>query len=214
MLLQKLTLNNIRSYSNETINFTKGSTLLSGDIGSGKSSILLAIEFSLFGSSRTELPAEALLRKGTTNGWVELTFILNNQEIIIKRNLKKDKNSIKQLAGHIIINNQKKELMPTELKAELLNLLGYPEDLISKSKNYIFRYTVYTPQEDMKQILQESSEIRSDVLRKIFNIDKYKNIRDNLITKTNSFLESKKKEREGAQKLAGSPQFTTDPRRD
>jgi DNA repair protein SbcC/Rad50 len=180
MLLQKLTLNNIRSYSNETINFTKGSTLLSGDIGSGKSSILLAIEFSLFGSSRTELPAEALLRKGTTNGWVELTFILNNQEIIIKRNLKKDKNSIKQLAGHIIINNQKKELMPTELKAELLNLLGYPEDLISKSKNYIFRYTVYTPQEDMKQILQESSEIRSDVLRKIFNIDKYKNIRDNL----------------------------------
>ena len=180
MLLQQLKLNNIRSYIDETITFPEGSTVLSGDIGCGKSSILLAVEFALFGTSRPDLPAELLLRKGATNGFVELSFVLNNQEIIIKRNLKKEKNGIKQTSGYLIINNVKKELMPVELKAEIINLLGYPEDVISKNKNYLFRYTIYTPQEEMKFILQENEEIRLDALRKIFNIDKYKNIRGNL----------------------------------
>ncbi|MDP3698156.1 MAG: SMC family ATPase [Nanoarchaeota archaeon] len=180
MLLQQLRLQNIRSYLDQTIDFPEGTTLLSGDIGSGKSTILLAIEFALFGSSRPELPAESLLRKGAAKGTVELTFSINGQTITVQRHLKKEKDAIKQMPGYIIYNNTKKELMPVELKAEILTLLGYPEDLLSKNKNYIFRYTIYTPQEEMKLILQDSSEIRLDVLRKIFNIDRYKIIRENL----------------------------------
>ncbi|MBI4147131.1 SMC family ATPase [Candidatus Woesearchaeota archaeon] len=180
MLLQQLRLQNIRSYIDGTISFPEGTTLLSGDIGSGKSTILLAIEFALFGSSRPELPAESLLRKGAAKGMVELAFSLNNQTVIVQRHLKKEKDAIKQMPGHIIYNNVKKELLPVELKAEILTILGYPEDLLSKNKNYIFRYTIYTPQEEMKLILQDSNETRLDVLRKIFNIDKYKIIRENL----------------------------------
>lgn len=180
MLLQQLRLQNIRSYLDQTISFPEGTTLLSGDIGSGKSTILLAIEFALFGSSRPELPAESLLRKGTAKGMVELIFVLNNQKITVQRYLKKEKDSIKQLPGNIIYNNTKKELMPIEMKAEILHLLGYPEDLLTKNKNYIFRYTVYTPQEEMKLILQDHNETRLDVLRKIFNVDKYKVIRENM----------------------------------
>ena len=77
MLLKSLKLVNIRSYLNETINFTENSTLLSGDIGCGKSTILLAIEFGLFGISRPDLPGEALLRKGAAQGSVELSFNVN-----------------------------------------------------------------------------------------------------------------------------------------
>jgi DNA repair protein SbcC/Rad50 len=180
MLLQKIKLNNIRSYTDQELQLNSGSTLLSGDIGCGKSTILLAVEFALFGTSRTDLPGEALLRKGASQGSVELNFQINNQNIIIKRNIKKDKDSVKQLSGHIIINDLKKELTPVELKAEIVKLLNYPEDVIAKNKNYIFRYTIYTPQEEMKFILQDNPEIRLDVLRKIFNIDKYKSIRENL----------------------------------
>ena len=133
MLLRQLHLQNIRSYIDETIYFPEGSTLLSGDIGSGKSTVLLSIEFALFGSSRPDLPAESLLRKGAVKGMVELTFELEGQEITIQRNLKKEKDSIKQLSGHIIINSIKKELMPVELKSEMLTLLGYPEDVLSKN---------------------------------------------------------------------------------
>ncbi len=180
MQLHSLTLTNIRSYIKETITFPEGSIMLSGDIGSGKSSILLAIEFSLFGAMRPDLPAEALLRKGMTQGSVELEATIDGKRIMIKRNLKKEQDMIKQTAGYIITNGVKKEGTPVELKAEVMGLLGYPEELVSKNKNYIFRFTVYTPQEDMKYILQESAEVRLDVLRKVFNIDKYKNIRENV----------------------------------
>ncbi|HIH13559.1 TPA: SMC family ATPase [Candidatus Woesearchaeota archaeon] len=180
MLLHQLKLTNIRSYLNETIDFPPGTILLSGDIGTGKSTILLAIEFALFGTSRPDLPAESMLRQGSTHAEVELTFSLQEQEITIKRSLKKEKDAIKQTAGYIIIQNQKKELTPVELKAEIISLLGYPEENLSKNKNYIFRYTIYTPQEEMKAILQDNPDIRLDVLRQVFNIDKYKTIRDNL----------------------------------
>ena len=49
MFLKKISLKNIRSYESAEIEFSQGSTLLSGDIGSGKTSVLLAIEFALFG---------------------------------------------------------------------------------------------------------------------------------------------------------------------
>ncbi|MAG73726.1 hypothetical protein CL620_05380 [archaeon] len=180
MFLKSISLKNIRSYIDQTITFDEGSTLLAGDIGSGKSTILLAIEFALFGTSRPDLPAETLLRKGTTNAYVELSFNLQNQQITVRRNLKRDKNSIKQTAGHLIINDTKTELTAVELKAQILNLLAYPGQLVNKNKNYIFRYTIYTPQEDMKAILQDNPELRLEVLRKIFDIEKYQNIRDNL----------------------------------
>ncbi len=179
MLLKELRLKNIRSYLDETVRFPKGSTLLAGDIGSGKSSLLLAIEFALFGSSRSELPSELLLRKGTGHGSVELTFELEGKDITIMRSLKKEKDGIKQTSGQIITPQGKKDLTPIEMKAEMLALLGYPEDLLTKGKNYLYRYTIYTPQEEMKYILQEDQETRLVVLRRIFNIDKYQTIREN-----------------------------------
>ena len=180
MLLRQIQLHNIRSYTEATIVFPAGSILLAGDIGSGKSTILLAIEFALFGASRPDLPGEALLRKGTFSGSVELEFMLPGKELVIKRNLKRERDAVKQTPGYIITNGQKKDLTAVELKAEIISLLGYPEESLAKNKNYIFRYTVYTPQEEMKFILQEDPEIRQDILRKAFNIDKYKLIRENI----------------------------------
>ena len=71
MLIKTIKLNNIRSYKEYEISLSEGSTLLSGNIGSGKSSIFLAIDFALFGISR-DLPGTALLRNGEKEGSVEL----------------------------------------------------------------------------------------------------------------------------------------------
>ena len=49
MLLNSLVIDNIRSYEHEEVEFPRGITLFEGDIGSGKSTILMAIEFALFG---------------------------------------------------------------------------------------------------------------------------------------------------------------------
>lgn len=196
MLLKSIKLNNIRSYLNQHIAFPPGSLLLSGDIGSGKSTILIAIEFALFGSKSAELPASSLLRHGKNEGFVELSFELDGKDVFVKRTLKRGKNGIKQETGYMILNGLKKELSPVEMKSEIFDLLGYPNDLVSKNKDLIYRYTVYTPQEEMKKILAEDKNVRLDTLRKVFNIDKYRRIRENSSVFVR-LVKEKRKENEG-----------------
>jgi len=177
MILKKISLQNIRSYKNEEIEFPLGSILLAGDIGSGKSSILLAVEFALFGLQRGK-SGDSLLRNGEKEGKVKLNFDLDGKEVIIERTLKKSKDSVQQENCSIEINKEKKQLSTNELKSLVLNLFNYPAELFSKNPA-LYRYTVYTPQEEMKSILQEDAELRMDTLRRVFNIDKYKRIIEN-----------------------------------
>lgn len=179
MLFQKIRIKNIRSYVDEEIKFPEGVTLLSGDIGFGKSTVLLAIDFALFGIRRGELSGSALLRNGTQDGYVILDFSVDNKEISVKRVLKKTgANGIVQDAGYITINDITEQLTPVELKQRIIEILKYPQESLSK-KSLIYRYTVYTPQEEMKAILLGEKEDRLQTLRKVFNIDKYKIIKDN-----------------------------------
>lgn len=178
MKLNSLKLNNIRSHLDQEIKFPEGSTLLVGDVGSGKSSILLAIDFALFGIRPGELNGSSLLRHGAETGSVELDLNIAGKNIIIKRRLKRGK-SVTQDSGHVIIDGVKREATAVELKQAILSLFNYPQELLAKSKSLIYRYTVYTPQEEMKQILSGDKDFRLDTLRKVFGIDKYKRIKEN-----------------------------------
>ncbi|MBI2971755.1 MAG: SMC family ATPase [Candidatus Aenigmarchaeota archaeon] len=177
MILKSLKLKNIRSYVDETIVFPLGSVLLSGDIGSGKSTILLAIDFAFFGLQKGEIAGSELLRHGKNAGSVELEFELDGKRIVITRTLRRNTGGIGQHAGGIEVGGVFEELMPTEMKARILQLFGYPKAALRKNIP-LFRYTVYTPQEQMKYILFDQ-ELRMDVLRKLFGIDKYRIIREN-----------------------------------
>ena len=179
MIIKKVKLNNIRSYLEEEINFPNGSTLLAGNVGSGKSSILLAIDFALFGLQKGNITGSSLLRSDSNKGSVELEFELDDKKITVKRGLKKEGDKIVQDSGSLIVNDEKQSLTAVELKERILKLLNYPKELLTKSKSLIYRYTVYTPQEEMKEILNSDKEVRLDVLRKIFGIDKYKRIKEN-----------------------------------
>lgn len=181
MLIKSLKLENIRSYISEQINFPAGSVLLAGDIGSGKSTILLAIEFALFGLKLGELSGGELLRHGAREGCVELIFEAEDREIIVKRKLKRVKDKIAQTSGYLIIDDVKHELMPQEIRAKIFELLSYPQSMLTKGQDLIYRFTVYTPQEEMKKIIYEDKETRLETLRKVFNIDKYKRIRENAL---------------------------------
>ncbi len=193
MLLKSIKLENIRSYTAQTIEFNEGSTLLIGDIGCGKTTILLAVEFALFGLIKGDVSGTTLLRHGKREGSVELNFEINNQDIKIIRKLKRGKeDTVSQDAGQIITNNKVFDGTPIELKSRILTLFGYPEELINKNTSLIYRYTVYTPQEDMKRILFESKDDRLDTLRKIFNIDRYKRIRENALMYAKELRNSKK----------------------
>ena len=178
MIIKKIKVENIRSYLSQEINLPEGSVLLAGDIGSGKSSLLLAIEFALFGLQKGELSGASLLRNGKDEGSVELSLKINNKDYLIHRSLKRTKTGINQDECYLYTDGIKKQLTPIELRQLVLNLLNYPKENITK-KPVIYRYTVYTPQEQMKQILFDDDETRINTIRKIFNLDKYGKIKSN-----------------------------------
>lgn len=176
MKIRKIVLDNIRSYEHQEIIFPEGSVLLSGDIGSGKTSVLLGIEFALFGLQPGQ-KGSAILRNGAQTGGVSIEFEIDENDILIERTLKKGK-AISQDYAAITINGEKQELSVTELKNKVLGILKYPKEF-AKKQNLLYKFTVYTPQEEMKQIILEDSETRLNTLRHVFGIDKYKKIIEN-----------------------------------
>lgn len=178
MLLKKLKIKNIRSYKNAEIEFPEGSSLLMGDIGSGKTSILLAIEFALFGLQPSQ-KGSSLLRNDEDEASVRLEFEVDGEEIVIERVLTRGSKSISQGVASILIGRERFEGGVTEIKNKVLSLLSYPQEF-AKKINDLYKFTVYTPQEEMKQIILEPNEVRLNTLRHVFGIDKYKRISENI----------------------------------
>ncbi|MEW6617689.1 MAG: AAA family ATPase [Patescibacteria group bacterium] len=178
MLIKKVILDNIRSYLHEEIDFPEGSILLSGNIGSGKSTVLMAVEFALFGLRRGEMSGASLLRNGAEKGSVLLEMQIEGKDAAIGRTLKRTSSGVSQDSGFIEIDNEKKQMTAVELKQKVLELLNYPKAALTKN-DLLFRYTVYVSQEDMKQILLGDKESRLNALRYVFGIDKFKRIREN-----------------------------------
>ena len=178
MLFKKLHIQNIRSYEDLKIKFPKGSVLLAGDIGSGKTSILLGLQFALFGLQPGQKGA-SILRHGTDSAYACLEIVVDGETIILERMIKRGKGGgITQDSNVITIGAMREELSTSEMKDRVIRLLNYPREFVKKS-NLLYKFTVYTPQEEMKSIIQERPEVRLDTLRHIFGIDRYKRIKDN-----------------------------------
>jgi len=187
MRLNKLTLKNIRSFEDQEILFPDGTLLLAGDVGSGKTSLLLAIEYALFGLQPGQR-GTALLRNTSESAEVMLSLEVAGHDLTIERRLKRSAKSVSNEYAAITIDGEKFELSISEIKTKIIKLLNYPDEFIKKN-NILYRYTVYTPQEQMKQIIQEDSETRLNVLRHIFGIDKYKRMRENITIILQQFKE-------------------------
>ena len=178
MILRDLEIVNIRSHREARIVFSRGITLFEGDIGSGKSSILMAIEFALFGLG-SQRP-DALLSQGKPSGSVRLRFEVDGVQYDIKRQLKRSAGRIGQdkkesylMCGTVIEN-----LAPSELKERVLGILGFNEPKGPRAASRIFRYAVYTPQGEMKRVLSDAKE-RLATVRRAFDMESYDTARDN-----------------------------------
>ncbi len=173
MIIRRLRLNNIRSYVNEEIKFPHGAILFEGDVGSGKTTILISIEFALFGTS-SELKAEHLLRNGCSKGFVELTIDLAGKELTLRRTLERDNGKISQAECYIILDGAREDYSVTELKSRVLSILGFNEKAHPQASSLIYRYAVFTPQEKMKEILSSNADERLETIRRAFMMEEYK----------------------------------------
>jgi len=172
MLLNSLILENIRSYTHEEIVFPRGISLFEGDIGSGKSTILMAIEFALFGLGSQK--AESLLAKKSESGFVILEFSVDGDKYEIKRTLRRKSIGVNQDPKNSWIKTGDgiEPLSPSELKQRVLQILKFNEPAEPTAESRIFRYAIFTPQEAMKEVLGDSKK-RLGTIRKAFGIEDY-----------------------------------------
>jgi exonuclease SbcC len=195
MLIKSVELENIRSYVHEKIEFLRensefgsGLVFLEGDIGAGKSTILMAIKFALFGKSGG-MDYSELLREGAREGRVRLCFQQKTEsgwkEYTIERGLARNKKGkIEQLDVKIGINEEVGVLSDTEANKEILKILGMNELRVEKKKysTTLYDFALYVPQESMKEIMtsdKESRERRRAIIGKIFGTDIYTRAREN-----------------------------------
>lgn len=173
MLLNSIELKNIRSYNHEKVEFPRGITLFEGDIGSGKSTVLMAIEFALFGLGSQK--SDSLLSKKETEGYVILNFEVEGKSYEIKRKLKRKGDSISQESKscHLVSDGEMEPLSASELKPRILQILKFNEPVSVNSESRIYRYAVFTPQEEMKQVLRDA-KTRLETIRKAFGMEDYK----------------------------------------
>lgn len=181
MIIRSLTLENIRSYKDETtVQFPTGTILFEGDIASGKSTILYAIEFALFGLG--DMKASSLLRNGARRGKVKLAFEIDGKEYQVHRGLVKKGKTVQQEDCHIDGPEGRAVLSATELKEKVLQILGFNEPTNPKAQSVIYRYAIFTPQEEMKEVILKDPDERLQTLRRAFRIEDYKIAGDNTST--------------------------------
>ena len=176
MILESIKIRNIRSIKNLDLTFPQTTMLFYGDIGSGKSSVLKAIEFALFGTLKSaDLSGDSILRRGENRASVALTFLLDEDRYVIKRGLSKNKNGkVSQTEGSLTINESEISYAATDLRRKILETLNYSVTRYERAQKIdLFRYTVYTPQESVKEILEADPDKRFEILKDVFGIEKY-----------------------------------------
>lgn len=178
MIIKSITLNNIRSYKDPpSIQLKPGTILFEGDVGSGKSTILLAIEFALFGLG--DIDGRYLLRHGERTGFVLLEFEVNGREYKVYRSLERKRSSVTQKEGYVVEDGVRTDYAVGEMKTRILEMLNFNERPRPKTSSLIYRYAIFTPQEMMKEVLLQPVERRLETLRRAFRIEDYSTVVNN-----------------------------------
>lgn len=170
-------LENIRSYKHEVVEFTPGIILFQGDIGSGKSSLLLALEFVLFGGTQQHF-YDKLLRHGKDSAWVKLDFQVDDVDYTAYRSIKRASNGIQPHECYIDVDDTRMELSWREMRDKIDSLLKLREGTGYKVET--FHMGIYIPQERMNEILSINDDRRLTSIRRVFNLEDYKRAVDNI----------------------------------
>lgn len=158
---EEITFKNLLSFgAQETkIKFTKGINLISGINGSGKSAILDALSFCLFGKPYRNIKIKELInRKNKKELKVSCVFNVNNQDTYqINRTLNPD-------TFEIIKNGSESNLLPSKKlnQDELNKILGINYTLFKQVISLAVNYN--------KPFLSLSSLEKREIIEQIFNI--------------------------------------------
>lgn len=178
-----LKMKNFGSYYGEhTINLKefgdKGIYLITGDTGSGKTTIFDAIAFALYGKTSNNAKRNGKSLRSDIEGesgdtYVELTFLANGEEYTIKREPGKDhvkrNGEIEKRSATCLLTLPGRD-KPEKAISEVERLIS--EEII-KLDHLHFMQIAMIAQGDFEKLLTAETKERIDLFRKLFRTEKY-----------------------------------------
>ncbi|MDU3211734.1 AAA family ATPase [Anaerococcus sp.] len=167
--------------------------IISGDTGSGKTSLFDAISFALYGKTSRDIPMEKLRSDFLTPEdyytYVKFYFEVYGKYYEIERiptqiaRKSKSNQKISHSASLYDTSNEKTLIAEkiNDVEKEIKNIVGLDKDQFTK--------VMLLAQGEFQQFLNASSKERTELLGKIFRTDKYKTIQEIIKEKS---LDSKK----------------------
>lgn len=178
MIFTKLKLNNFKSHKNTIIGFDKGISVIVGENGAGKSTILEGISFALF-KQHTAKKIDDLVRNNANSMSVELEFTSNNKEYKIIREKKSNlKSSIYTKTstdgGFVHICSGDKEV-----NEEIRQILDIDSDL--------FLNAIYIRQGEIAELVDKTPAEKKLLIAKLLGIDSLETAWKNLLPFINDY---------------------------
>ncbi len=179
LIIDYIQMSNFLSHSDTSVRFENGVNIIYGKNGAGKSSIVDAIRFALFGEKRGDKIAE-LIRSNTGECSVTIGFRLNDRYYEVFRSLGLGKSgNITRRDSWIKLDGVMIAETSEGVTKEIQSGLRIPRD--------IFLNSVFVRQGEMDALISETQANREKLFSKIIGIDalsesaqKIKSIRDSL----------------------------------
>ena len=176
MQLRKLEVTNIRSFEDGQLDLGPGTTLLVGDVGAGKSSLLYAVEMALFGVA--EVDAAYLVRHGTAHAEVAVTLQDDEHTYAIRRRFRRVRRRGRETFEPERLtyaeDGAPAAYSATEIRQRVIDLLGFPDNPNPHAHSDLWRWAIYVPQERMREILAAHPEERLETVRKALGVERYR----------------------------------------
>ena len=163
MKIEIVQLENIRSHVKSTVPFTHGFNCLVGGVGCGKSSVMYAVDFALFGDTIGSRSFEYLMREDADWCRVTVQFSHNGACYKLIRGLKRKGKSIIQDFEQLRLYEDERLVasMKTEAITEQFKVItGLDKDL--------YREIVWFRQEHLKDLLDAKPRDRQTRLDELF----------------------------------------------
>ena len=173
MIIKRVQLENYRSHSNSTVEFTKGVNLILGKNGRGKTSILEAISTVMFNTKdRTgKETGRSYIKFGEKSSKVDIDFTANDgREYNLKTEFfktKPKKQTLKDMTG---------SEYDGDIQEKLEELCG-----IKKGFEETYENIVIAKQNEFINIFKDSGTTREKTFNKIFNTQIYKEMYDSFL---------------------------------
>ena len=169
-MIKSIELVDFLSHSDTKLEFKDGVTIFVGDNGTGKSSIIDAITYALFGE-HTRKDVKSLIRRGTNQGYTKIEFSIRDKQYEAFRKIKNKSSNYLEAKFFETTGNDKIEIASGERRQYNESMKEEIEKIIGMDFKKL-KIASIVQQGQLNAIIDAGPTARQELLNNIIGIDK------------------------------------------